>query len=339
MKDLQDNLKAVRLALVHDVRAVRVSGWGEESQEFRFSRGGGGSGGGGGHAVSVDLRLRPPCGDTLEECCCSREAPPQPVEKGSLRATMAAAAAAALQDGDGDGDQIVRRVRQKGEGHETTTAAGAGAVRNSRKRRFLDDDDDDEGWQDVPPAQQQQQQQRNGKPTSNTRNDIGEGEGEITAEARRKTGNACDNAGKSFATGPIGRSARGGTGSRRSGGTNSGSTDESYGGDAATSSLDEIKRQMGKNPLDLVRSRKALEDEMLRGASAENGGSGSSASGRRTGSGTASARSGRAAESGALSDDWDSPHNEGRHGASCLAAADGGQDEDVGNTGVRQSMV
>ncbi|CAM9124412.1 unnamed protein product, partial [Sphacelaria rigidula] len=263
--ELQDNLKAVRLALVNEVRAVRVSKWGEEYQEFSFKRGGGGCGGGGG----TDLRLGPPCGDSLEHCRCSQESPPGPVEKGSLGTTVAAAAEAA--------------------------AAAAAAI--------------SENEEDI-------------------RRDIVGAAAEH--EGRRVARGGGNDTGQRFANaGHISRStARGGTRGGRFSGGNSSSTDPGDG--LGNGSLDEIKRQMGKNPLDLERKRKALDAEMLEGESAGKGGLRRSGSGRRYGDIALDDAAGGSDVDRGISSVLVSRDKQSMHATTGLKAADnGGQDKHI----------
>lgn len=315
--ELQDNLKAVRLALVNEVRAVRVSKWGEEYQEFSFKRGGGGCGGGGG----TDLRLGPPCGDSLEHCRCSQESPPGPVEKGSLGTTVAAAAeaaaAAAAAISENEEDIVVRRVRQKGKGYGVATT-GLGAARTTGSRpRVLDDDDA-------------------GQAAEKRRDIVGAA---AEHEGRRVARGGGNDTGQRFANaGHISRStARGGTRGGRFSGGNSSSTDPGDG--LGNGSLDEIKRQMGKNPLDLERKRKALDAEMLEGESAGKGGLRRSGSGRRYGDIALDDAAGGSDVDRGISSVLVSRDKQSMHATTGLKAADnGGQDKHiVGDTEVRRS--
>lgn len=225
IKDLQDNLKDVRRTFVLDVRAARVSGWGEETQEFLLKlRGGTGS----------EIRLRPPCGYTLEECTCGVDSrPPQPVQKGALGLAVAkakeigGAAAAASAVVSRDSCSVIRGDENDGRGAPGDAVAGR-RQRSVKRRRVLNDEGGEEGYPE---------------------------EG-----GRRQAG-----------SGPS--SSHDGDHPHQDGRNNSSSSSRSsriQGSGGTCSSLDEIKRQMGKNPLELERSRNALEAEM-RGGTFEEG--------------------------------------------------------------------
>lgn len=217
LEDLQENLKAIRNTLVLEVRAVRVSGWGEEAQEFRLSRGG---------ASGSDLRLRPPCGDTLEECTCGMSSP-KPIKEGALSAVMKMAAnrahagggSSAAHDSAGEGDEDINEVHSRDDGDNTMQGIRArmprAAPRPSNKRRVLDGDVDADG--------------------DSSEDSSGDEEAPRTGKAG---GRRLESEGKRPRT------------------------------DAGCSSLDEIKRQMGKNPVDMESSKNALEEELRAGEEA-----------------------------------------------------------------------
>lgn len=186
---LQDNLKEIRSSLVLEVRSVRVSGFGEETQEFRLlPRGGRLSGG--------ELRLRPLCGNSLKECICggaSSSSPPGPARKGSLAAAIRLAREAAADIVDTPKNAATQQeesARDRGEGDVLSSGGGCGNGGAAKKRLTTT------------------------------------GAGARKAKRRRVLNDESDD-------------------------------DDSGGG-----GLDEIKRQMGKDPLDLERSKRALEEEI-----------------------------------------------------------------------------
>lgn len=231
IKDLQDNLKDVRRTLVLDVRAARVSGWGEETQEFLLKLRG---------RNDSEIRLRPPCGYTLEECTCGVDSrPPQPVQRGALGLAVAKAkeiGAAAGAAAATAASALVGRASCSGSGGDDKygrdaprDAVAGRRQRSFKRRRVLDDEGDEEGN----PEEGERRQAGSGPRGSH--------DGDYPQQGGRSKSSSSSN--------------------------RSGIIHDVSG---TCSSLDEIKRQMGKNPLELERSRNTLEAEM-RGDTFEEG--------------------------------------------------------------------
>lgn len=256
----------MRNALVLEVGAVRVSAWGEESQELRFTRGGG--------ATAIDIRLRPPCGGTLEECTCRVDSLPRPVAKGSLAVTMNSAAAAAaavsavLEDDDLnntvlDGSGGSRNVEHRTRLREGSAANATATMSKSKKQRVFDGD----GYEENSDVREGQTQEgvSCGRETEEFAQEVDDRNHRSLWEAstRHRQGANTHNTKSNH------RSSRSSSSNNNKDNKNNinNINNNSNAVDNSSGSLDEIKRQMGKNPLDLERSRNALEEEMLQGAS------------------------------------------------------------------------
>lgn len=231
IEDLQDGIKRIRSNLVLEVRAFRVTGFGEEMQEMRLLRRSSEE-----TSASSDLRLRPPCGYSLEECTCGEaSSPPGPVCEGSLRLAVKAAREAGVKAEAEVGR--LNAARETADGNSSAQKDGVGDVgrvsrigESSKKRRFVfeEEEDDEKGFK---------------KRRGGIRN--GGGGGDDDEKLRNKK--SCS----SFA----------GVGEKES----SSHKDDikNRNNCSSSSSLDEIKRQMGKNPLELERRKRALEEEVL----------------------------------------------------------------------------
>jgi len=142
---------------VQAARAVRrVSKFGEENQELCLRPPGGGGG---------DIRLSPPCGNSLEDCVCG-VSPPKPVRNGSLeeaivvaREASAAAAAAAAKVAGGGAEEGDRANDHRDDGSNRAGPATASA-REAKRRRVLtglgvsgdgDCSGASRGWTSAPP--------------------------------------------------------------------------------------------------------------------------------------------------------------------------------------------
>lgn len=232
IEDLQDAIKRIRSNLVLEVRAFRVTGFGEEMQEMRLMRRGSE-----GTSASSDLRLRPPCGYSLEECTCGEAlSPPGPVREGNLRLAVEAAREAAVKaEAEAEAGKL-DASRGTVDGNSSARTDGVGddgrtwrVGKSSKKRRFVFEEEDD-------------------------KESFGGGDDEKLHSKKR-----C-----SYIAGL---------------GENASSIDKDcVKNSSSSSSLDEIKRQMGKNPLELERRKRALEEEVLM---AEGGMSGSADSTRK----------------------------------------------------------
>lgn len=263
IEDLQDNLKGIRSSLVLEVRAARVSGFGEETQEFRLlSRRGGG--GGGGSGCGSELRLRAPCGNSLEDCTCGRlSSPPAPVGVGSLSSAIDAAreavavAAAAATAAAGDGTER-GSLRERGGyyagGNSSSARTGIAARKSKKRRRVLEDDGEEDNEQQHQHGGQREAPARAGA-TVPRESPNREPRGQERRVDIRDAGFVSENKNRSSTIAGTGSGTFYGTSS--SGGDCGDNSGANFSG-----SLDEIKRQMGKNPLELERSKNALEEEM-----------------------------------------------------------------------------
>lgn len=226
IEDLQDAIKRIRSNLVLEVRAFRVTGFGEEMQEMRLVRRGSEE-----TSASSDLRLRPPCGYSLEECTCEEaSSPPEPVRKGGLRFAVESAREVAVKaEAEAEAGKL-DAAYETVDGIPSTRTDGIcsdgrtwGVAKSSKKRRFVFEEEDDKEI-------------------------FYQGRGGIRGSGDDEK--LCNKKSCSNITG-LGENA------------NSIHKDTSRSNSSSSSSLDEIKRQMGKNPLELERKKRALEEEVL----------------------------------------------------------------------------